>query len=75
MSEKKHEMKRCPFCGEEVREDFPYFYYHEGMKLWVFDHNCVATDLKISINLWGDTREEVIERWNNRAKVKTSKSL
>lgn len=70
-----NEMKRCPFCGQVVREDYPYFYYHDEMGLRTFAHNCVRDDLKIAINIWGDTRQEVIERWNHRAEVKTSESL
>ena len=63
------EMKRCPFCGAVVDEEFPYFYYHKGMGLWVFDHSCTHGDLKCVTTLWGKTREEVVERWNTRAEV------
>ena len=71
------EMKRCPFCGNEVNENYPYFYYHKGLKLWTFSHNCPHTgkDVPISINIFEKTREEVIERWNHRGKVKKSKGL
>jgi hypothetical protein len=75
MEVKMSEMKRCPFCGNKVREDYPYFYYHEEMGLWVFDHNCETRELKLNINLWGDTRQEVIERWNHRAEIEESESL
>ena len=66
-----NEMKRCPFCGAEVEEQFPYFYFHEGMEEWVFSHYCPheGETLAVSISLWGKTREEVIERWNARAEV------
>jgi hypothetical protein len=69
------EMKRCPFCGEKVREDYPYFYYHESLEMWVFDHSCTGADLTCVVNLWGPTRQEIIERWNHRAEIKEGKSL
>ena len=68
------EMKRCPFCGEKIREDFPYFYYHEKMKTWIFNHSCKDDGTEIYIQIYGDTREAVIERWNHRGKGQKNKS-
>ena len=71
------EMKRCPFCGNEVKENYPYLSYISSLKLWSFSHNCPHTSgsVPISINIFEETREEVIERWNHRGKVKKSKGL
>lgn len=71
------ELKRCPFCGCEVGDHFPYFYFHEGMEVWVLHHNCPHEndDLTLAISVWGNTREEAVERWNHRAEVQESESL
>ena len=67
-------LKPCPFCRKKVEEGYPYLLYHERMKKWVFNHNCPAPRLELSvcITLYGDTKEEIIERWNGRGKVKKS---
>jgi hypothetical protein len=59
-------LRECPFCG---RAESP----HNVRKLydgsWVVSHFCDPEDLvlKISINVYGNTKKEAIERWNRRA--------
>ena len=73
-------MKPCPFCGKKVEAREPFlasFIDRDGIQRWDFSHHCNfgGIDLSVTIDCWGDTKEECIERWNNRAKVKTSESL
>ena len=70
-------MKPCPFCGKEVDEyTHGYLFYNKLTDNWVFDHWCdddIPTNCMLTVR--GKTKEEVIERWNHRAEVKTSESL
>ena len=62
-------MLRCPICGAEVEAKSPFMGYVEAYDIWNFNHHCDPDipDLTCSINVWGKTEEEVIERWNRRA--------
>ena len=70
-------MKNCPFCGKHVKAEYPYMSCLGGKYGWNFNHHCdhAPGKLGVCIDVWGDTEEEVIERWNNRGKVKKSESL
>ena len=65
-------LKPCPFCRNKVVEDYPYFYYNERIKEWVIAHNCPhpRRDISVCITVYADTKEDAIERWNGRGKVK-----
>lgn len=56
--------KKCPFCKQKVQFIFPYLMYLEERKTWNFHHGC-NNDLSILIS--ADTKEGVIEKWNERA--------
>ena len=34
-------MRKCPFCGKEVKDGIPYIDFNELMGEWVFDHHYV----------------------------------
>lgn len=70
-------MKRCPFCGKEIREGFPTVSYIEAHDVWLVSHYCdhENDDLGVCISVYGKTREEAIERWNHRAEIQESESL
>jgi len=73
-------MKPCPFCGKKVKAEAPFlnFFTDSDNKLrWDFSHHCNfgSSELTVTIDCWGDTKEECIERWNNRAEVETSESV
>lgn len=72
-------MKHCPFCKKKIDPDHPAYgvQYNKLCNKWIFDHYCHISedDLDIVVTVYGNTKEEVIERWNNRAKVQTSESL
>jgi hypothetical protein len=68
------EMKNCPFCGKKVEARLPFlssFFDPDANKMrWDFSHHCnFGGDLTVTIDCWGDTEEECIEKWNNRAEV------
>ena len=66
---KYKELKPCPYCG--VNDAFIHNYNIEDSR-WCLDHYCGhdEDELSIVINIYGKSREEVIERWNRRAKRK-----
>lgn len=74
-------MKPCPFCKQKVEARMPFLdsfidtTYNK--RRWNLSHHCNfgGDDLTVTIDCWGDTKEECIERWNNRAEVETSESL
>lgn len=72
-------MKHCPFCKKAIDPDHIAYgvRYNELCGKWIFDHFCHLSDadLDVVITVYGNTKQEVIERWNTRAKVQTSKSL
>lgn len=70
-------MKRCPYCGQEIREDYPTIDYIKDHDVWLVSHFCPheGDDLSVCISVYGKTREEAIERWNHRAEIEESKSL
>lgn len=71
-------MMKCPFCGAEVDFSYPYLMkFDEGS--WNFHHSCTRDPNKLSvvISIYGDTKEEVMEKWNGvyYAKEQTSESV
>lgn len=70
-------MKPCPFCGKKIDpDDFVYgVHYNELSEKWIFNHFCQSNPLGVVLTVYGDTKEEVIERWNSRAEDKTSESV
>lgn len=71
-------MKPCPFCGKKIDPDgFVYgVHYNELSKVWLFNHFChkFTEGLDVTLTVYGDTKEEVIERWNSR-EDQTSESV
>lgn len=65
MSEIK--LKPCPFCG--VTEE-PFVMPCGRRRTWNLSHYCLKTMdgyITTVINIYGKSRDEVIERWNRRA--------
>lgn len=67
-------MKPCPFCGKKVKAKSPFldsFADRDGIQRWNLSHHCnLSGDLTVTIDCWGDTKEECLERWNRRVEVK-----
>ena len=59
-------IKPCPFCGKEDNS-INFFDRDNGERIWALSHYCPHSDeLTIVINVYGNSEEEVIERWNRR---------
>ena len=64
----------CPFCGEQVPATYPTLSeYDEGS--WNVTHMCAGIRRSkgrtgVAIDVYGVTKEEVIENWNKRAAMK-----
>lgn len=73
-------MRNCPFCKKEVNEDAPVYgvHYNKLIDKWLFLHVC-SPDIgvvDINIDVYGKTKEEVIDRWNGvQDEVQESESL
>ena len=59
-------MKKCPFCGKEVRASFPSLMWLEKQKMWSFMHHCNDT---VSVMISSENKEEIESAWNGRAEV------
>lgn len=67
-------MKPCPFCRKSVDADDEIYGvdYLKSKNVWQFLHTCnydakVKPHIDTTISVYGNTMEEVIERWNRRA--------
>jgi len=59
------EPKKCPFCGAELGTHE--IMYNDLMDKWVLTHFCDDRDCQnFSIFIVANTKQEVIENWNNR---------
>ena len=56
-------MKKCPFCGKEVKASFPSLMWLEKQKMWSFMHHC--NDFA-SVIISADSKEEIEEIWDRR---------
>ena len=70
-------MRNCPFCCAEVKSTYPDFSYISAHGLWNFSHFCKLNKpgLAIHIDIYGETVEEVLRRWNGHDENQTSESL
>lgn len=66
-------MKPCPFCGKRIDKDDPTYglLYLEKQGAWFVHHVCdfdekAKPQIDVSISVYGNTKEEVIKRWNRR---------
>lgn len=61
-------MRKCPFCNAEIDADHPYLgiSYNENVEKYMLHHFCHKNSSKVEVcvSVYGDTKEEVIERWN-----------
>lgn len=60
------EMRKCPFCGKEIDDGYPYLHFNMQMGKWIFDHWCdlVNPTSDCGITIYGKTKQEVIDKWN-----------
>ena len=65
----KMHIRPCPFCGAKVEDKFPdVSKISEGR--WVITHFCDHPpdfELGVSVNAYGSTKKEAVDRWNGRA--------
>lgn len=70
-------MKKCPFCGAKVVIATPYLTRLSTNGKYVFNHYCNlgSADLDIVVDIYGDSKEEIIQKWNRVYEKQTSESL
>lgn len=69
-------LRNCPFCNAEVDANDPVYGVHFNKLIgkWLFGHSCHhALPVEVDITVYGETEEEVVNRWNGE--VKESESL
>lgn len=74
----KHGMRRCPFCKRPVSHpEDPIFgvRYNNLIGRWLFSHECRIRPIDVSIVVYGDSKEEVIDKWNGVHEKQESKSV
>ena len=54
-------MRKCPFCGAEVKFVYPYLIFMEDLGKWGLFHHC---NEHRSVIITAETKEEVIALWN-----------
>jgi hypothetical protein len=59
-------MRNCPYCGEDVGTDILGVHYNEQLGKWLFNHFCdhKGGDIAVSVTVYGNTEQEVIDKWN-----------
>lgn len=69
-------MKTCPFCREKVKLSHPFLMQLSNGR-WIFNHYChLDSDaLDVVIDIYGDTKEEVIQKWNRVYEKPKSESM
>lgn len=69
-------MRMCPFCLEEVKFSHPYL-MQLSCGRWIFNHYCHtdSDELDIVIDIYGDTKDEVIQKCNRVYEESKSESL
>lgn len=61
-------LKPCPFCGKTPNGNYPHLSYVPLLEKWNFNHTCISRkDFRFDIDLYGASKEEVIQKWNERA--------
>ena len=70
-------LRACPFCKKEVEQGFPYLHYHDVMGQWIYSHYCDHPEGKFhaTIDVYGFTEQDVVDKWNGVYEDKTSESL
>lgn len=70
-------MRKCPFCGAEVKSTYPDLSYIFGRDLWNFSHHCSKNNpgLSVVVSVYGSTVEEVLRRWNGHDENQESEGL
>ena len=71
-------LRNCPFCKKDVNHEIKELnvHYNKMIGKWIFFHTCSprATDC-VNVCVYGDSEQEVIDKWNGVYEDKTSESL
>ena len=64
---KELKLKPCPFCGAELDANDGLTVSKLPTGSWLVSHYCgIFSDLSVCIDAYGGTREEAIDKWNQR---------
>ena len=69
-------MRKCPFCGKEANFSDVYLHQFSDDKTWCFNHYCdhEPGKLGVTITIYGDSREEVLAKWEGDYYAKEQES-
>lgn len=69
--------RTCPFCKKEVDGNYPYIHFNEVMGKWIFSHYCEHPDgqFHVTIDIYGFTEQDCIDKWNGVYEDEESESL
>ena len=62
-----YRVKPCPFCGVQMEDSDADDYLHP-MREGFWSINCLEIAGGCGVQMIGDTRQEVIQKWNRRVK-------
>lgn len=59
-------LRKCPFCGEEVKAEYPYLDYLKNLEIFMLAHYCPhgSGGISVGVSVYGKTEKEVIDKWN-----------
>ena len=59
-------LRKCPFCKKDVNTNSEIMgvHFNKILKRWIFSHECHIRPIDVSVVVYGDSKEEVIEKWN-----------
>lgn len=67
-------LRNCPFCKKKVKDRYPYFHFNEVSRKWILSHYCDHTN-GVTIDVYGLTEQDCVDKWNGVYEDKTSESL
>ncbi|MBR5202895.1 MAG: Lar family restriction alleviation protein [Clostridia bacterium] len=61
----KEKLRRCPFCGGN---NISIYNYDGECNHWALYHSCPSGEMMMSVSVYGNSIEDVVKKWNNRAR-------
>ena len=67
-------LKDCAFCNNAVDDNV---HFNGFNKRWIFNHYCktIPGRLSVTIDIYGESEQEVVDLWNGNHENQKSESL